>query len=628
MSRIGPRILPLALLIVIPALVLAFFSWRSVGQEREARRAEVFDLTKAGSRAALAELEGELDRRRQVAWGTAGATASDLTRAGERGRLVAVLMRTGRFHYPRPPVSYAATLEERLRREDPSLLDRYTLATSAEFEKNRAAEASAAYLSLAALVDNPGTLAALLHAAARAAHRGGDLETVRMIGKRLAEEFYSATGESGMPYGVLIGVRLLELDPSAEALQALTRAFAAGSLPGHSREMILRDLEGRTGLSAGEALADARALEEIEEALGHPEGRSDDAVLIDGHPYLLTYRTIEDGDAAIAVPLGAFPSSPGILGEFEGISYGIAGWNASGGEELGREGSEEFPSFAVTALLLDPSRLEVPVGRLWLTGGLIACLVAALLVGLFGLFRGVSKELALARMKGEFVSGVSHDLKTPLTSIRMFAEMLEGGKVHSEEKKKEYLGVIHRQSIRLSRMVENVLDFSRIEEGRKTYTLAVRSLTDVVREAAGVFRTQVEGQDVRFNVDLPPEPILVKLDADALSSAILNLLDNALKYGGDPKDIGLAVIRRGDHGEIIVSDENGPGIPSAERERIFERFVRGAEAAAGPSGGAGLGLWLVRHVAGAHGGSAGVQSDPENGSRFILSLPICQESLS
>jgi len=239
------------------------------------------------------------------------------------------------------------------------------------------------------------------------------------------------------------------------------------------------------------------------------------------------------------------------------------------------------------------------------------------------MLRTVRSEWRLAKQKSDFVSGVSHDLRTPLTSIRMFAEMLESGRETDESQRREYHRLIHRESVRLSRLVENVLDFSRIEEGRKTFTFQNTSLKDVIASAAETFRFCVEGLDL--TVGLPEDPLPARVDPDAIVAAILNLLDNAVKYGGGKIDLSL--VRRGELAVISVED-SGPGIPAEERGRIFEKFFRGSSAVAGPAGGAGLGLALVRFTVQAHGGSVSVESEAGKGSRFLFTVPLCPASSS
>lgn len=593
------RILVLAAAVVAPALVLAALSWRSLRQERDERRGEIATLADASARSLVRDLDLELKEVR-------GRGFTPAVRASE------VLAPAG------------LSLEERVRRESPELLGPLADAEDLELAPGRASEASDRYARLAGQVESPATRAGLLHARARAALRGGRADAARPVLEELARESGLVSGESGIPYGLLARARLAALEPSPEKVEAFVRTLEASGLPGHARALLLRDLMEHARLPREplrRALAEARGLEAVEEALSHGDAPRDDFRVFEGLPYVLAFA--DGGGAALA--LGEFPRTPpprlaGVAFEIEGIPPTPAG------EVLARRTSAAHPSLAVAARLSDPSRLEPAPARVALTAGLVACLLAALLLGIGGMLRTVRQELAVAQLKSDIVSGVSHELKTPLTSIRMFAEMLEGGRVADEGKKREYHRLIHRESVRLSRLVENVLDFARIEEGRKTFTFQERPLNDAVRSAADAFRAQVDGQDLRLRAEIPAEPIVARIDADALVGAVLNLLDNAAKYGGSPREVELRLARRGDRAEVSVGD-NGPGIAPGERGRIFDRFYRGAAARSGPAGGAGLGLTIVRHAIEAHGGSVSVESEVGKGSRFILTLP-CRESPS
>ncbi len=600
--------------ILAPALVLAFLSWRSLREEREARRAEILRRASASVELAVRELESELRAIRDRVWREARAGSA----ATEQGRLVR----------PRPLPPDAPSLEERVRREDPALLPALVAAVNLEFGEGRPEEATAHYARLEALAESPSIRATLLHARARSTLQGARPDEARALYERLAGDHAAVVGESGIPYGVVAAARLVVLNPGPEPVRRLVQAMAASELPGHVRAFLLGDLV-RTARPVEELLrrevVAARALEGLEDRLLRSGPLRDEVVQIEGRPFLLTYRSFPDAAAGEAVPLQDLPGPAAreLLRASEGVAYAIEGMDAPAqGEILIRRTSREFPPLAVAAVLVDPRRLQVPPGRLVMAGGLVACLVAALAFGVAAMLRTVRRELAVAQMKSDFVSGVSHEFKTPLTSIRMFAEMLETGRAATEEKRREYHRLIHRESLRLSRLVENVLDFARIEEKRKTYALAQKPLREVVAAAAETFRALADGQAVQFRVRLEEELLAARVDADALTGAILNLLDNALKYGGEPAVIELALERRGGRAEISVRD-NGPGVAPEERERIFEKFVRGSAAARGPAGGAGLGLAIVKHTMEAHGGSVSVEVGPGGGGRFVLTLPLC-----
>jgi signal transduction histidine kinase len=250
-----------------------------------------------------------------------------------------------------------------------------------------------------------------------------------------------------------------------------------------------------------------------------------------------------------------------------------------------------------------------------------ALLLAVVAAGLVATYRLVRRETEMARLKADFVANVSHDLKTPLSLIRMFGETLEMGRVANDTKRREYYGIITRECERLSRLIDNVLDFSRIEGGRRRYEPRLTAVDPLVRETLDAFaypmREQGFGLDVRIAPDLPDVP----LDAEAVSQALGNLVDNAIKYSETRKALRVEAAVRNGYLTLAVEDE-GIGIPLEEQTRIFEKFYRVGRSDTQGRRGSGVGLALVRHVAEAHGGRVTVESRPGAGSRFTLWFPL------
>lgn len=250
----------------------------------------------------------------------------------------------------------------------------------------------------------------------------------------------------------------------------------------------------------------------------------------------------------------------------------------------------------------------------------LALLLVVIAAGLVATYRLVRRESEIARLKSDFVANVSHDLKTPLALIRMFAETLEMDRVPDERRRREYYGVLTRESERLSRLIDNVLDFSRIESGRQRYEIAPGPVEPIVHEVVESFRHPLHQQG--FTVDVTVEPDLpdVPLDGDAMKQALANLVDNAMKYSGDRRHIRVAVRRDGAGVAVEVADD-GIGVPLSERERIFEKFYRVGRSETQGRRGSGVGLALVKHIVEAHGGRVTVDGRPGEGSRFTLHLP-------
>jgi signal transduction histidine kinase len=237
------------------------------------------------------------------------------------------------------------------------------------------------------------------------------------------------------------------------------------------------------------------------------------------------------------------------------------------------------------------------------------------------LLRDVSREIEVAEMRSHFVASVSHELKTPLTAIRMFAETLAMGRAGDERTRSEYLHTVVHESERLSRLVDNVLDFSRIEQGKKIYRMQCVSLPEVVRAAANAMQYPLTQEGFELNVAIDENLPAVMADADALQQAILNLLANAMKYSGDAREIDLYLMPLENEAVIRVVDR-GIGIRAEDQPKIFEKFYRVRSVQSDRIAGTGLGLTLVTHIVKAHGGRLAVVSELGAGSTFSIYLPL------
>lgn len=250
----------------------------------------------------------------------------------------------------------------------------------------------------------------------------------------------------------------------------------------------------------------------------------------------------------------------------------------------------------------------------------LSCIVLVLGVGT--ILVAADRDQRLSSLKSDFVANVSHELKTPLALIRMFGEMLQTGRVASEAKRQEYLDIIVSESERLSALIENVLDFAKVERDRTPYELTTGDVGEAVARAANVYRYRAEREGVDLQIDVAQDLPLAKIDERAIQLATINLIDNALKYA--PGTEVITVRATEERGSVLVRViDRGPGVCSDERERIFERFVRGAGAKGQrPVRGSGIGLALVRHIAESHGGRAWVESEVGRGSTFVFSVPV------
>jgi signal transduction histidine kinase len=256
--------------------------------------------------------------------------------------------------------------------------------------------------------------------------------------------------------------------------------------------------------------------------------------------------------------------------------------------------------------------------RLLLSG--FGVMVLVLLSGFYFVFRSVSRELAVARLQSEFVSAVSHEFRTPLTSLRQLSEMLSGGRIEKEEQKRQSYDILVRESERLQRLVESLLDFGRMEARAFRYQFQELEPSALVDEVVAEFQREIASRGyVIERAESGPFPT-VRADRDALRLALWNLLDNAVKYSPDCRTVWTGTSREGAHVAIAVRDR-GMGIPASEQKQIFQKFTRGEAARKANVKGTGIGLALVRHIVDAHRGEIRIESAVGQGSTFTILIP-------
>jgi signal transduction histidine kinase len=241
--------------------------------------------------------------------------------------------------------------------------------------------------------------------------------------------------------------------------------------------------------------------------------------------------------------------------------------------------------------------------------------------GVFFVAGAAAREVRVAELKSNFVASVSHDLKTPLALIQLFAETLELGRVRNADRAQEYYRVINGEARKLTRLIENILDFSKMEAGLRPYRVAPADLRDVTRQVLDKMSSQLNQGHYQVNATYDASLPRVQVDCDAVEQALENVLTNALKYSGDARDIDVRVGRNNGHVMISVTD-HGIGIPRREQKRIFRKFYRVDSGLGGGPQGCGLGLAIVDHTMRGHGGFVSVDSEPDCGSTFTLHFPI------
>ncbi len=259
------------------------------------------------------------------------------------------------------------------------------------------------------------------------------------------------------------------------------------------------------------------------------------------------------------------------------------------------------------------------------SAGATVLVLIVLLCGIVLTIRATDREARLAQAKSDFVANVSHELKTPLSLLSLFSEILELGRVKNEEKRMEYYRIIRHESRRLNKTIDNILDFSKIEAGRKTYNFARSDMAEVIENVLSSYRYQIvnSGFDIQTNMQPNLPPVLI--DRDAMAQAVSNLLDNAIKYSREEKQLSITTKTHGSNLSVEIAD-HGIGIPRAEQPRIFEKFYRVGNGLVHDVKGSGLGLSLVKHIVEAHKGTISVESDIGKGSRFTILLPLTTDA--
>jgi signal transduction histidine kinase len=301
------------------------------------------------------------------------------------------------------------------------------------------------------------------------------------------------------------------------------------------------------------------------------------------------------------------------------------------GDASADTGSESVRLAATTALPWNVHartvRPEVVLGpsetRQRLLLAALAIIGVLILGGGFVVARAVAREIEVSRLQSDFVSAVSHEFRTPLTSLCLLSEQLDSGSVHTEEARREYYGTLARESQRLRRLVEGLLNFGRMEAGAEKYEFEVHDPVELARDVAAEFQREVNLDGYRVEFQAGDRAPLIRGDRAALASALWNLLDNAVKYSPSGRTVWVGVGEDAGRAALRVRDE-GLGIPKGEQSQVFAKFFRGEAARAQGIRGTGIGLATVRHIVERHGGEIRLESDAGAGATFTILLPGVQ----
>jgi signal transduction histidine kinase len=595
------QILLFLLAILAPAGVLVGLAGRIYYQDRELSAKRAADQRKAAVDQLRRELTARLEaiklqeiNRLLSGGGDSGSPAVILTAKLEDGRMVLP------WETPAPV-------------ESPEFGRRRQEGLNQEFVKKDNAAAAAAYRSALEAARTPSERAEGRLLLARTTLKAGNADEAARLYTTLLNDSSSPRTEEGVRYRFYAAKGLLDAKRDTAAVTSLLLNEADGENRLTLPELyMLRDL---LGASSPARLSDRISAMQQAAALSKDVPRIQ--AQIDAGAAWVPYGE-EPWLVTIAAPQPPLPGVVVILSSAKAAPPGVRlRDHGQQGDPLG----ETFPGLRAewsSDRFLDVGRQGLPAA-VWVAG--LALVLGIAVFGGYLLLRDVNRDVRVAEVRAQFVASVSHELKTPLTAIRMFAETLAMGRSRDETTRSEYLETIVNESERLARLVDNVLDFSKIEQGKKIYRLRPTRLEEVAGSAirAMQFPLAQQGFQLHYSVqgDVPELPA----DPDAIQQAILNLLTNAMKYSGDAREIDLRLAARNGDAVIEVQDR-GLGLAPEEQKHVFEKFYRAPSHAGRLIAGTGLGLTLVAHIAKAHGGRVQVESSPGAGSTFSIFIPI------
>ena len=593
--------------IVVPAGVLVGISGRLIYQDRELALKRAADRHRAAVEQLRRELSARLEaiRLREIN-GQMRSTQADPGQDSENPSVVfAAVLRGDALVMP-----WEVSVPE----YSPEFARRLQEGETLELAKKDYGAAATQYRGTLNIAGTPGETAdARLHLARTLALSGHSTEANRVYQELLHDSTGARDGE-GVGYRFYAAERLLNADADAGAVKEFLRkeAIAENRLTLPELYMI-RTLLGPDGKVSSR-------IEEMEQsvALAKDIGRIKDQIEAGAdwvpygkEPWLVTITSRQPGVPQLVVAVSSSKVTP------PGLKLRA---HVANGDKQGDSLGDAFPGLHAewsANQFLEASR-GLPAG-VWIAG--LALVLGMAAFGGYLLLRDVNRDVRMTEVRSQFVASVSHELKTPLTAIRMFSETLAMGRSRDENTRSEYLETIVTESERLARLVDNVLDFSKIEQGKKIYRLRPARLEDVAGSAVRAIQFPLAQQGFRLHFSVEEAMPELQVDPDAIQQAILNLLTNAMKYSGDAREIDLTIAARNGDAVITVKDR-GLGLAPEEQKHIFEKFYRAPSHERHLIAGTGLGLTLVAHIAKAHDGRVEVKSAPGAGSTFSILLPI------
>jgi len=597
-------LLILFLLTLVSVSALAWFGWRLLDQER------------------LVEAQRAQEQREQTADRVAAMLRGILAETGERlqgmtthpkdGLVLSIddsglpTARSGQLlYYPTPsalPEASAAVFSE---------------AENLEFSQLQPEQALTIYQSLMESSDTAVRAGALLRQA-RVLRRIGRHAQSLAAYEQLAA--YSSVKVAGVPAELVARLAICELTKYGRG--DLTRDLSRGKwhlTRAQFRYYWAEAAESGPPPATAVALAEAAALA-WRERNRETGGRRGATAWVEGQPFFYLWRgstvlvthpedILKQALGRQALPYAAVDSDGRVL----------AGRKPPGRFAVRTAADSQLPWTLYVSGGGEPAQAGAAAQRRFLLLGIVT-MVVFLLLGTYFIARAIRREIEVSRMQSDFVAAVSHEFRSPLTSMRQLSELLALGRIPSEDRRQTYYETLVREATRLQRLVEALLNFGRMEAGARVYRFEELDAAALVQRVVAEFEPQVAGHGRHIEWHGPPSRCPIEADPEAISVALRNLVDNAIKYSPDEPLVWVEWGLEDRYVAIRVRDK-GIGIPASERKVIFRKFVRGSAAASRNVKGSGVGLAMVRHIVDAHGGEITVDSEPGQGSTFTMLLP-------
>jgi two-component system, OmpR family, phosphate regulon sensor histidine kinase PhoR len=621
--RVSTLFLSVALLF---AGALGWLGWRLIQQDRAlARQRRVEQLEAAADRvsAAMYRQLGELEEA--LADPERGPVSSDAVLLRARRDGVVVRPAGGLLYLPIVPAAP----------EPPPSI--FVDGEALEFQRNDPAAAAVAFRRLTGSTD-PAVRAGALLRLGRSLAKSDRMSEALVAFDELAA--MGATPLGGLPAELVARearCSLFERLSRASDLQREARLFydalADGRFPLSRAGYEFKMEEARGWLAEAPdsgQLQQKAALSAAAQVLWvdwsrEPAGKGRRLVTPDGRPILASWISGPNELTAVLVPAEAVGAALREAGHFQARLMDVEGRTVLGSPDMAgvlrvdrTPASTRLP-WTLQVVSLDDGSAGL-AGRQWILTGAFALLVVLLGAVSYLAARTTSRELAVARLQADFVSAVSHEFRSPLSSICQITELLNEDRLPSDEQRRQSFAILGMESARLRRLVEGLLDFTRMEAGVARYRLEPLAPEEMLRAVVEEFEAQPASRSHQIRLSISPGLPQIDADREALGRAVWNLLDNAVKYSPASTTIRVEGAEADGRLAISVRDE-GPGIPAAEQKQIFRKFVRGSQAEASGVKGTGIGLAMVQHIVQGHGGELKLASTPGDGSTFTIVLP-------